>query len=429
MLKRIGKRFAILSVVTLLVSLMSLTASPFTALAATGCVNTDGSNGCFTSIQTAVDAATDGSSIMVDAGTYPEMVSISKPLQLIANGDVTIDATGQLYGIKISDVNSGNPSVFVNGFTVENANLSGIFVGNSTHVLLINNTVQNNDLGAVIPTDPNEETTCPDSPYPFLGDDCGEGINLNGASFAVLFNNTIQNNRGGILMSDEVGATHDNVILLNHVLNNVSDCGITMASHPAGFDANGAPLPGNGVYNNHISYNVSNGNGGAGIGIFTPTPGTQAYGNEVVGNSATGNGLPGITLHSHAPAQNLNGNSFLYNTLSANSIFGPDGDSGAPPSGIEISADASAGAAPITDTLIYGNTITDQEVGIWVGSTEISSTVHAHRNHLGGTTVGVQNGGTGTFDATQNDWGCPAGPTSADCAGVVGSVNYTPWLP
>jgi hypothetical protein len=428
-LRRIGKKFAILAVVTLLLSLLSLAASPFTALAANTCVNTGGTDGCFASIQGAVDAAADGGSITVAAGTYHEGVTINKMLTLTADGDAIIDATGQMYGIKITDVKTGNPSVYVQGFTVENANLSGIFVGNSVHVLLIKNTVQNNDLGAVIPTDPTGEVSCPDSSFPFLSDDCGEGINLNGASFSVLINNLIQNNRGGILMSDEVGATHDNVILLNQVLNNVSDCGITMASHPSGFDANGAPMPGNGVYNNHVSYNVSNGNGGAGIGIFTPTPGTAAYGNTVTGNTANGNGLPGITLHSHAPGQNLNGNSFLFNSLSGNSVFGPDTDSGAPPSGIEISADASAGAAPITDTRVYGNTITDQEVGIWVGSTATSSSIHVNRNWLGGTTVGVQNAGTGTLDATQNNWGCSAGPTSAGCAGVVGSVNYTPWMP
>lgn len=161
--------------------------------------------------------------------------------------------------------------------------------------------------------DPNGETTCPDSPFPFLGDDCGEGINLNGASFAVLYGNVMQGNQGGILMSNELGATHDNVILRNQVLNNVSDCGITMASNPEGCD-----------------------------------------------------------------------------------------ESGAPRGGIEISSDASAGAAPITDTLVYGNMITNQEVGVWVGSTAISPTIHVNRNWLGAATVGVQNAGTGTLNATQN---------------------------
>jgi hypothetical protein len=428
-LGRIGKRFAVLAVVSLVVSLTSLAASPFTALAATSCVNTGGTDGCYSSIQAAVDAASDGGSITVAAVTYNESVMIRKPLQLIASGEVIVDATGMNYGLAIDGVDTSNPSVFVQGFTFENANLSGIVVRNSSHVLLSQNTVQNNDLGAVIPTDPTQEVSCPAAPFPFFSDDCGEGINLNGASFSVLYRNVVQNNRGGILMSDEVGATHDNMILLNQVINNVSDCGITLASHPAGFDENGVPLPGNGVYKNFVSYNTSNGNGGAGIGIFTPTPGTAAYDNTVIGNTASGNGLPGITLHSHAPGQNLNGNRFLFNTLSGNGVFGPDSDSGAPPSGIEISADASAGAAPITDTLVYGNKITNQDVGIWVGSTEISSSVHVNHNQLGGNTVGVQNAGTGTLDATQNYWGCSTGPVSADCAGVVGTVNYTPWMP
>jgi hypothetical protein len=41
-----------------------------------------------------------------------------------------------------------------------------------------------------------------------------------------------ENNAGGILLSDDTGATHDNLIIGNIAQNNPFDCGITLASHP-----------------------------------------------------------------------------------------------------------------------------------------------------------------------------------------------------
>jgi Right handed beta helix region len=76
----------------------------------------------------------------------------------------------------------------------------------------------------------------------------------------VVSNNVIQNNAGGILISDDMGATHDNVIIANVVSNNPYDCGITIASHS-----------GKGVYHNTITGNTAMNNGnqlpGAGAGV------------------------------------------------------------------------------------------------------------------------------------------------------------------
>jgi hypothetical protein len=40
------------------------------------------------------------------------------------------------------------------------------------------------------------------------------------------------NNSGGILLSDDTGARHHNLIIANLVHDNPFDCGITLASHP-----------------------------------------------------------------------------------------------------------------------------------------------------------------------------------------------------
>jgi hypothetical protein len=65
------------------------------------------------------------------------------------------------------------------------------------------------------------------------------------------------------------------------------------------------------------------------------------------------------------------------------------------------------------------------EGGATVGS------VSAHDNGFDGPEFGVNvASGSGNVDATDNWWGCSAGPLGAqkECSKVFGSVSYTPWL-
>ena len=58
--------------------------------AATSCVNPGGTEGCYSRIQSAVDAAGSGDTIHVGTGIYSEAVTIDKPLTLHANGTANI---------------------------------------------------------------------------------------------------------------------------------------------------------------------------------------------------------------------------------------------------------------------------------------------------------------------------------------------------
>jgi len=386
--------------------------------AATLCVNPTGASGCMTTIGAAVAAAMDGDVIQVAVGTYKEDVSITKTIGLIGAGSATtiIDATGLANGIVI-DGTAGN--VFggvVSGFTVQNANLQGILIQNASSVTVWNNQVLNNNKSLNATAAP---PSCPGLP-PALQQgesfDCGEGIHLTGVDHAVIANNVVQLNAGGILISDDTGPTHDNVISGNLVSENAYDFGITLASHS-----------GMGVFHNTITGNQSLRNGlkqfgaGAGVGIFAPGPGTQMVGNVVINNVLMGNGLPGVAMHNHAapgvggvpagaPPVALNNNIIIGNTISGN---GADTEDTATPgpTGINIASVAPAGGNVITQNQI------SQEL-VAVATRNPAEGRIFFNNFTAGT--GVLNTGSGFVNATENWWGCAGGPASIACASVNG---------
>ena len=313
----------------------------------------------------------------------------------------------------------------MSGFTIENADYEGVLVTNSTAITVFDNEITGNDKN-LIPG----SNSCPGLPAfeTSEGEDCGEGIHLLGVDHSVVARNTVAQNAGGILLSDDTGATHDNLIRGNLVSDNPYDCGITLASHVPDTSITG-PGP-QGVYHNTIALNESRRNGlgaagaGAGVGLFASAPGTMTYGNAVVDNQLVGNGLPGVTMHSHTPAQVLNDNVITGNYIAGN---GADTDDAATsgPTGINI-----YGVSAVTGTIVEENIIENESIAIAV---KTSGDVRIHLNDLtagrvGSGNIGVQNLGSGGVHASENWWGCAEGPSSARCVGVSGAVTYTPWL-
>jgi len=404
---------------------LALVVSCQPTLAATLCVNPTGAAGCVTTIGAAVAASSPGDVIQVAAGTYKEDVSISKTLSLIGAGSAStiIDATGLSNGINIDGSAaaplSGVSGVVVSGFTVENANLQGILVQNASFVTVSNNQVLNNDKNLVLAA---SGTSCPGLPAALASGeafDCGEGINITGVDHSVVANNVVQNNSGGILISDDTGATHDNVISGNLVSDNGYACGITLASHS-----------GMSLYHNTVSGNQSLRNGlllfgeGAGVGIYAAGPGMKNYSNQVIDNVIMGNGLPGVAMHNHAapagaPAVDLDDNVIIGNTISQNGADVEDtATSGT--AGINIHS-----LAPVNGTIISQNLISQEAIAL--AFTAPSGEVTATLNNFAAVT-GIFNGGAGSINAPQNWWGCLGGPQSPACATSTGPVVFTPWL-
>lgn len=404
-----------------------------TAAGAILCVNQHGKPGCFLTIQAAVNAAAMNDTIMVAQGTYKEQVTISQPLSLVAadKDGAIIDATGKATGIFIdgtaSAPNAGVSNVTVAGFTIENANFEGILVANASNVSLANNQILQNDKAL-----DTTNGTCPGIPAfeTNEGFDCGEGIHLTGVDHSIVSSNLITQNAGGILLSDDTGATHDNLITGNTTVDNPFDCGITLASHgPAAITKASLPL---GVYHNTISGNKSSRNGlgvkgaGAGVGLFAPGPGNKTFGNVVTDNVLTDNGLPGVAMHNHAsfptaPPVDLSDNVIAGNHISGN--LADTEDTATPGStGINI-----ASVAPVTGTVISGNRIDNEEIAVAVKTPGLME-LHLNDFEVGGGDVGVDNLGTGGVVATENWWGCSGGPTAEGCTTAAGVVVFTPWL-
>jgi parallel beta-helix repeat protein len=392
------------------------------ASGATVCVNPNGSSGCFSKIGDAVNSAAPGDTIQVSAGTYKEDVVIGKSLSLIGVGpeQVTLDATGLPNGVYVDGIDhTGLTNVVVSNFTIKDAKFEGILVANASSITVWNNHVIDNDRSLNA-----SSHSCPGIPSfeTMEGDDCGEGIHLTGVDHTTVGRNLVTGNSGGILLSDDTGSTHDNLVTENDVRLNPFDCGITLASHPpAAFTGSATPL---GVFHNTISGNESVQNGlqgaGAGTGMFASVPDAQTYGNVIINNRLIGNDQAGVAMHSHTPNQTLDNNVIVGNYIAGN--HAETGDAATPgPTGINV-----FGVSPVNGTIIVRNVIEQEAFAIVVNT---PAQVDIHFNSFPNSGVGVDNVGTGTANATENWWGCAKGPDFEGCATVSGSeVNFNPWL-
>lgn len=405
------------------------------AHAATRCVNPGGTGGCYSTISAAVAAAAARDTINVAPGVYKEQVTITKALSLVSTvkAGAVINATGLSNGIFINGMSTapkaGVANVVISGFTVRYANFEGILVANASDVTLVDNTVSHNNLSLDIST-----PACPNIPAfeTNEAEDCGEGVHLMAVDHSSMFRNEVSWNSGGILISDETGPNHDNIVSNNFVHNNSYDCGITLASHgPATSVIPSATLP-YGIMRNTISNNRSWSNGtqvpgaGAGVGIFAPFPGTTNTANVVINNDLEANGLPGVTMHNHAwsqfaPPVNMDNNVIVGNYLSGNAADTQDAATGGP-TGINIYS-----VAPIHGTVVDQNRFDSEAFDIVFKAP--SGQMNAHLNDFD-QGVGIDNMGAASINATENWWDCAGGPGTGNCASVQGTgIVTSPWLP
>ena len=312
--------------------------------------------------------------------------------------------------------------------TIESASFEGILVRNASSVTISNNRIINNDMAlnttsapfacagltAAAPYELNEEA------------DCGQGLHLIAVDHSTVVNNLVQNNAGGILISDETGASHDNLVASNNVSGNTFAGGVTLLSC-APYSASPLTAPA-GAYRNTISGNTISGNGvqsqttGAGVAILALASQSRVGNNVISSNQITSNALPGIVLHtltSQDPQFSVNINS---NVVISNKINGNGADAGdaatTGPTGINVYS------AVAVDMQISQNVFTGENIDVAVNAP--GSTMEVHLNDFVGAT-GIVNTSTATIDANQNWWGCSAGPGNGGCAALQGPAAAAVW--
>lgn len=104
----------------------------------------DGS-GDFTSIQSAIDAASTGDTIYVSSGTYYETLTIGKNISLI--GESKVNTT--IVGANNTIISLVSDSILIQGFTVRDGEV-GILIDNASNNIITNNSFINNSKGVSI---------------------------------------------------------------------------------------------------------------------------------------------------------------------------------------------------------------------------------------------------------------------------------------
>lgn len=349
-------------------------------------------------IQSAVDAASPWSKVVVCRGTYTEDVIVSKPLTLVGRNAVIhgsptangmCDQLGPmgpgtapcLAGVTIKSSNVTFENFEVKGAIGEGILATGSITGGSiSSVRIDHNRVVGNNTGGIPPN--------PNSPYPQckpfgqIPGDCGEGIHLMGVAQSWVTDNYVSGNEGGVLLTDEFGPTHGNIVSGNTVTRNPFDCGITVPGHnPHALDSNGKRQPHvAGVYDNVIRDNRITFNGrqgeGAGVLFANASPGTGSYDNLVEGNFIAGNSLSAVTMHAHTlppgTFEDLNGNRIIGNTIGRNNLGSPVTGPGDPLDGPPVTDPFTTGILVFSGTLpvhvtIEHNRIRENHFGIWLG--------------------------------------------------------------
>ena len=348
----------------------------------------------YKTIQSAINAAPGGGKIVVCPGVYHEQVAVAKALSLegrravIDEKNVTPTYVVNPPGVGPLTIFAGvvvvSSHVRISGFKITNALGEGILAAGVTgtiHGLSIShNAVVHNDLGGGVPP---ASTYFECQAQGEIPGDCGEGIHLLSVAWSQVRGNFVAGNSGGVLLTDETGPTHHNLIAGNTITNNAFDCGITVPGHnPNALDAKGKRQPSvAGVYDNVIWGNVVTRNGlkgeGAGVLFANAGPGTGSYGNLVAHNYIAGNELSGVTMHAHTlgPGQfeDLNGNKIIDNVIGTNNLGGDPLDSPASPKDLLTTGVlVFSGGTPVSVTIAH-NRISHNHFGIW-----LSTPVTAH---------------------------------------------------
>lgn len=359
-------------------------------------------------IQYAVNQAVAGDTVDVAAGTYDEQqVIVNKPLTLegAGAGETIVDGSSASGLASNGLFRFDSPAVgdiSVSGFTLEGAN--GHNAGGEALLMLFSGvpaashvSVSENELLASGALDPEIAT---DWSLGIFVSTSAAAIEVEGNLFAGMWQ--------GILVERSSGPT-------TIAGNEFADLVPTFAD-PDSYPGEGILLLAPGLP------------GGAGDVITSPQ--------IVRDNSFHGYAGLGVAVQAgHHLVNPISRNSFTNVTIAGNEIdlegaMFPSTGTGRPLGGVMLKIDDPPGSieSTIEGAEILGNTISVSAPGDDVAVEDGVSGAEVHANRLVGNGAGIVSAADAPVDATDNWWGCNAGPVSTDCTATGGAVVSAPNL-
>jgi hypothetical protein len=295
----------------------------------------------------------------------------------------TINAQGCDVGIYVSP---GLSWVTIKNDIVTGANQHGILVQDDSHVTIENNVVTGNGVKTEV---------CPPSGTPPPG--CipeNKPIELVGTSYSLVTKNVVSFNGadGGIGIADDgsqnpgaplgvaglsMKATND-VVAWNNIDDNTMGCGIVVAAYNPDVGVSKILLEHNTIVGSSPAQVMSGAPAYIGqIVVATDAPDTTISNVRVQYNILDGSFLPGIVLHANVFEDKILNTKIIGNTLEDNGYYPgpPSSTSNTPTSmqgttGISIVAEnpppPNLPPAVISQTWISHNTITSDQIGVWL---------------------------------------------------------------
>jgi hypothetical protein len=405
-------------------------------------------NCAFTSIQTAINAASPGATITIGAGHYAENVTVTKPVTLKGAGKRTVlypavsnpapnGCAGTLCGGTASNIvlvaannvtienmtlEGANPALAGSGALVNGAHINarnGIIddwlVGDFSNLTVSRVIVQDIYLRGIEATYDN----VPGQTFTFTYDavtnvqgDPSSIAMFNFGDSGVMSDNTVTNANDAISANWSTGTQ----FLRNHI----SKSGSGVHTDNNGGSGGVADL----IQGNTVSHcNVN----GSGVFVFAPYVSAS-----VVSNTVRGCYIGLAAYGSQAPGQ---GPTFSHNTLLGNgaNTTDPNGTYGA-----YLTTDLLGFAFGNLTATLTGNSFKSFQTGMFVTQTTPTTgqpaggqaTVTASPNNSFLHNKTGANGGTGTVVNAQNNWwSCAKGPNmGGGCNTATGTVQFTPWL-
>ena len=389
-------------------------------------------SGCaFTSIQAAVNAASEGATITIGKGTYMENVVVNKPLTLLGSGKETVIepavsnpvcAGGSLCAGAASNivlVQADNVTISKLRLEGDNPSLtSGVVVGgkdiDARNGIITNHLVgkfENLTVSKVVVDDIYLRGIYASSGGSFnFSHDTVQNVQAEEASIAMFaFEGS------GVMSGNHVSEANDAISAnwskgIQFLGNTVTKSGSGVHTDNNGGSGGTADL----IKGNKISECKLN---GYGIFVFVPYVSATVEQNSVKGCT--------IGLAAFGGAVSGQGPTFASNKVDAAGASTSEGLT----YGAYITTDQLGFAFGDVTATLTGNSLKDASNGLFVTqSAGGQATVTASGNSIYKNTTGA-NGEAGTVvEAKNNWWGCMQGPAGAKCNPVNGTVSFTPWL-